>query len=285
VDDSGLDYQGFMRFMYPHGDTSTGYNSQIPFTHVDPTKILPVEHDGGGQHSFHASPSSDGWGLNSSNNASPEPYNASAASTPPSVEGAAPNGNSRHPTRKIASSKRAQDAQRKRSLPNSGDIAGGVGLRPSNSTPDLTSGQPRKGASEDGEPSTTICRNCHTTNTPLWRRDPEGQPLCNACGLFYKLHGVVRPLSLKTDVIKKRNRTTGAPHSAAPRKGSSGNSKLPSGTRPRSSTTTNAPSSLPGSRLSPGSRLTSSIGITSMKRQRRNSTSAQRLPSRKLEES
>jgi hypothetical protein len=25
-----------------------------------------------------------------------------------------------------------------------------------------------------------------------------------ACGLFYKLHGVVRPLSLKTDVIKKR---------------------------------------------------------------------------------
>nr|WRH23632.1 GATA type zinc finger protein asd-4 [Naematelia aurantialba] len=54
--------------------------------------------------------------------------------------------------------------------------------------------------------SPTICTNCQTTNTPLWRRDPEGQPLCNACGLFYKLHGVVRPLSLKTDVIKKRNR-------------------------------------------------------------------------------
>lgn len=50
----------------------------------------------------------------------------------------------------------------------------------------------------------TMCTNCQTTNTPLWRRDPEGQPLCNACGLFYKLHGVVRPLSLKTDVIKKR---------------------------------------------------------------------------------
>ena len=31
----------------------------------------------------------------------------------------------------------------------------------------------------------------------------------NACGLFYKLHGVVRPLSLKTDVIKKRNRGGG----------------------------------------------------------------------------
>lgn len=53
----------------------------------------------------------------------------------------------------------------------------------------------------------TTCTNCATQTTPLWRRNPEGQPLCNACGLFLKLHGVVRPLSLKTDVIKKRNRT------------------------------------------------------------------------------
>ncbi|KAG0231532.1 hypothetical protein BGW42_000177 [Actinomortierella wolfii] len=52
----------------------------------------------------------------------------------------------------------------------------------------------------------TKCTNCETTTTPLWRRNPEGLPLCNACGLFLKLHGVVRPLSLKTDVIKKRNR-------------------------------------------------------------------------------
>ena len=55
----------------------------------------------------------------------------------------------------------------------------------------------------------TTCTNCFTQTTPLWRRNPEGQPLCNACGLFLKLHGVVRPLSLKTDVIKKRNRGTG----------------------------------------------------------------------------
>lgn len=54
--------------------------------------------------------------------------------------------------------------------------------------------------------STTKCTNCGTTTTPLWRRNPEGHPLCNACGLFLKLHGVVRPLSLKTDIIKKRNR-------------------------------------------------------------------------------
>ncbi|KAH7556448.1 hypothetical protein J3E72DRAFT_33220 [Bipolaris maydis] len=60
---------------------------------------------------------------------------------------------------------------------------------------------------EGGAPTT--CTNCFTQTTPLWRRNPEGHPLCNACGLFLKLHGVVRPLSLKTDVIKKRNRGSG----------------------------------------------------------------------------
>ncbi|WFD49444.1 Sodium- and chloride-dependent GABA transporter 1 [Malassezia furfur] len=57
----------------------------------------------------------------------------------------------------------------------------------------------------DGTP--TVCTNCQTTKTPLWRRDNEGNALCNACGLFQRLHGVMRPLSLKTDVIKKRNRS------------------------------------------------------------------------------
>ncbi|KAJ5887413.1 Nitrogen regulatory protein nrfA [Penicillium taxi] len=66
------------------------------------------------------------------------------------------------------------------------------------------------GGSKSGDPNAgpTTCTNCFTQTTPLWRRNPEGQPLCNACGLFLKLHGVVRPLSLKTDVIKKRNRSS-----------------------------------------------------------------------------
>ncbi|KAI9830937.1 MAG: hypothetical protein M1819_005320 [Sarea resinae] len=51
-----------------------------------------------------------------------------------------------------------------------------------------------------------ICQNCTTSTTPLWRRDEIGSVLCNACGLFLKLHGRPRPISLKTDVIKSRNR-------------------------------------------------------------------------------
>lgn len=50
------------------------------------------------------------------------------------------------------------------------------------------------------------CQNCTTSTTPLWRRDEIGSVLCNACGLFLKLHGRARPISLKTDVIKSRNR-------------------------------------------------------------------------------
>jgi hypothetical protein len=54
--------------------------------------------------------------------------------------------------------------------------------------------------------SQPTCQNCTTSTTPLWRRDEIGSVLCNACGLFLKLHGRARPISLKTDVIKSRNR-------------------------------------------------------------------------------
>lgn len=92
--------------------------------------------------------------------------------------------------------------QRPQSSPNSPPPSGFSSVAPSRP------GSP--GGSKNGDNGIpTTCTNCFTQTTPLWRRNPEGHPLCNACGLFLKLHGVVRPLSLKTDIIKKRNRGSG----------------------------------------------------------------------------
>ena len=41
----------------------------------------------------------------------------------------------------------------------------------------------------------TACGNCHTTYTPLWRKDCNtGEILCNACGIYLKTHGKPRAL-------------------------------------------------------------------------------------------
>ncbi|TPX44127.1 hypothetical protein SeMB42_g02802 [Synchytrium endobioticum] len=56
----------------------------------------------------------------------------------------------------------------------------------------------------------TQCSNCHTLHTPLWRRDDRRNALCNACGLFYKLHGKPRPIGTQPSVvIRKRCRSSG----------------------------------------------------------------------------
>ncbi|KAL8811011.1 MAG: hypothetical protein Q9200_002128 [Gallowayella weberi] len=93
---------------------------------------------------------------------------------------------------------------RPRSSPNSPPESGHSSVAPSRPS------SPGGMRNEDNNGVPTTCTNCFTQTTPLWRRNPEGHPLCNACGLFLKLHGVVRPLSLKTDIIKKRNRGTGS---------------------------------------------------------------------------
>ncbi|CAK7565648.1 MAG: GATA type transcriptional activator of nitrogen-regulated proteins [Sporothrix epigloea] len=80
---------------------------------------------------------------------------------------------------------------------------------------------PESGRAESSDPAAPIdmttlqnrvstviiaCQNCSTTITPLWRRDENGRTICNACGLYYKLHGVHRPTFMKKSVIKRRKR-------------------------------------------------------------------------------
>ena len=45
--------------------------------------------------------------------------------------------------------------------------------------------------------SNDLSSNCGTTRTPLWRRAPDGQTICNACGLYLKARNIQRPLNLK----------------------------------------------------------------------------------------
>ncbi|XP_069354227.1 transcription factor BCFI-like isoform X10 [Maniola hyperantus] len=52
-----------------------------------------------------------------------------------------------------------------------------------------------------------LCSNCQTGTTSLWRRNAQGENVCNACGLYYKLHGINRPLAMKKDAIQVRART------------------------------------------------------------------------------
>ncbi|KAF2348051.1 Zinc finger GATA-type [Trinorchestia longiramus] len=55
-----------------------------------------------------------------------------------------------------------------------------------------------------------VCSNCSTNNTRLWRRNPKGDIVCNACGLYFKLHNVDRPSHLFRDspMTRRRNPRT-----------------------------------------------------------------------------
>ncbi|XP_019764087.1 uncharacterized protein LOC109540239 isoform X2 [Dendroctonus ponderosae] len=50
------------------------------------------------------------------------------------------------------------------------------------------------------------CTNCRTQTTTIWRRNVRGEMVCNACGLYFKLHGVDRPLAMRRDTIHTRRR-------------------------------------------------------------------------------
>lgn len=50
------------------------------------------------------------------------------------------------------------------------------------------------------------CANCHQTQTPLWRKNERGEPVCNACGLYAKLHNRDRPAEMRKTTIQRRRR-------------------------------------------------------------------------------
>ncbi|XP_062943853.1 transcription factor GATA-4 isoform X2 [Cynocephalus volans] len=85
------------------------------------------------------------------------------------------------------------------------------------------------------------CANCQTTTTTLWRRNAEGEPVCNACGLYMKLHGVPRPLAMRKEGIQTRKRKPKNLNKAKTPTGPPGSESLPP-TSSASSTSSNATS-------------------------------------------
>ncbi|PGH01863.1 hypothetical protein AJ79_07800 [Helicocarpus griseus UAMH5409] len=81
--------------------------------------------------------------------------------------------------------------------------------------PGSTDGEPGL-SNPDGTTLHIACQNCQTTVTPLWRRDEHGHPICNACGLYHKLHGSYRPPTMKKSIIKRRKRVVPAMREHSP---------------------------------------------------------------------
>ena len=56
----------------------------------------------------------------------------------------------------------------------------------------------------EGSTLQVACQNCSTTVTPLWRRDENGLPICNACGMWKLILDCLPPLFLSPASIGRR---------------------------------------------------------------------------------
>uniref|UniRef100_A0AC35GLX7 GATA-type domain-containing protein n=1 Tax=Panagrolaimus sp. PS1159 TaxID=55785 RepID=A0AC35GLX7_9BILA len=73
-------------------------------------------------------------------------------------------------------------------------------------TEDFTEEQLREALAISNEDGIQQCSNCGATKTSAWRRNQHGQLICNACGLYYRMHQTNRPIYLRKNHIQTRYR-------------------------------------------------------------------------------
>lgn len=66
--------------------------------------------------------------------------------------------------------------------------------------------QQQPGAGSQQDENQIECANCHQTQTPLWRKNERGESVCNACGLYSRLHHRDRPIEMRKAKIQRRRR-------------------------------------------------------------------------------
>ncbi|KAG0266515.1 putative electron transfer flavoprotein subunit [Mortierella polycephala] len=86
---------------------------------------------------------------------------------------------------------------------NSGSRSNMRAVTPNEDTPEP---QQRSGNANTNSSPIIECANCGQTQTPLWRKDAKGQSICNACGLYARLHQRDRPVTMRKAKIARRKR-------------------------------------------------------------------------------
>ncbi|TPX51327.1 hypothetical protein CcCBS67573_g10032 [Chytriomyces confervae] len=73
--------------------------------------------------------------------------------------------------------------------------------------PNPTTSTTKKSRRKKKETEIYKCINCAITETSLWRRDDDGNPICNPCGLYFRLHNKPRRVVVDVPtVIRRRKR-------------------------------------------------------------------------------
>uniref|UniRef100_A0A0N5AKU8 GATA-type domain-containing protein n=1 Tax=Syphacia muris TaxID=451379 RepID=A0A0N5AKU8_9BILA len=49
----------------------------------------------------------------------------------------------------------------------------------------------------------SVCANCHVRETTLWRRRSDGLTECNACNLYFRKNGRLRPASYNKGIRRR----------------------------------------------------------------------------------